>query len=149
MKKFIITVLSSLAVVSCTSCTEQKPITVNLKSEQDCKVFYADKEYECHFQILGDGVNTVTIKSPKEISGLSFRYADGIYSLCYGELCCKNTVSLLPDNSFTVLALKAMQSVHTAPPQLQQNNDSYIYSNDKFTLITDESGNITELKLKS
>ena len=146
MRKIIIlSLVSSLFIISSSSCAESPPPTLSLGSEQDISIYYCDKSYGCHIQMLGDEVCTVTFTKPQELSGLSFKHSDGEYSLCYNGLCSKNSSPALPRSSLLYMTMEALQSLKNNPPVLQKNNERYTASENAYTLYADEDGRLTEL----
>lgn len=155
MKKIFSVVFAVIMLFSICSCSQTEKIPeVNPCINGDCIVEYGSTKYSCNINYLTDGIDVLTIKEPKELSGLTFRHADGKYSLSYGSLICRSNDLLLSQNSFpnTVMGILTELSKDKSKLTLKSNNgENYVFSGKskygEYQLTADSEGIISKISI--
>lgn len=146
-------IVFSLAMVCfmCSCSVAEKVPEVIAAIDKNAEVEYDGLSYECHITRLTDGVVSVGINSPENLSGLMFRQADGKFSVSCGELICKTDSITLPEISFPIMLMKILSSASVKENLLYCSSENEIY---KFTgnsdtgayqIFTDKTGSITKI----
>lgn len=141
--------LMILIFCSCSESTKIPDIVTNINS--NAVVQYGSTEYDCHITRLTDGVISVSINSPENLSGLTFRRADGKYSVSYDELLCRTDSVFLPETSFPTLIIDILSAVGDKEKTVycsSENNLVTFSVNSKsgnFNIVTDSDGNISKI----
>ena len=153
MKKLIAAASAAVLFLSAAACSEENDSPkIKLETERDCIINYKGNEYSCTLSFLSDEVEAVTLKSPETLSGLSFRYSDGKYTVSLGSLICRSDSILLPDNSFPAAVSDIMHDIKKNKDNIQliKEKNGYSYSpslGTPCTVRTDQNGSITEISL--
>ena len=135
----------------CSCSAVEKVPEVITAVDKNASVEYDGCNYECHITRLTDGVVSVGINSPENLSGLVYRQADGKFSLSCGELICKTDSITLPETSFPIMIINILSSASVKENLLYCSSENGIF---KFTgnsdtgayrLFADSEGNITEI----
>lgn len=152
MKKLCVIVLGLAAVfVMCSCSAAEKVPDVITGIDKNASVEYDGMNYECHITRLTDGVVSVGVNSPENLSGLMFRQADGKFSVSCDNLICKTDSITLPDTSFPIMIIKILSSASVKDNLLYCSSENGIF---KFTgnsgigsyqLFADREGNITKI----
>lgn len=152
MKKISVIAVMLIAVLMFCSCSQNEKIpNVITKINNNAIIEYGNNKYECHISRLTDGVVSITVNSPENISGLTFKFVDGKYSLSYNELLCKTDNVLLPRFSFPLIIINILSVADKQENLLYQSSEDNIVtfsgnsSYGKFNLVTDNNGKITKI----
>ena len=154
MNKLMAVFVTGLSLLCFTSCDMEEqlvpPLTVS--AEKDCVVKYGSEEYKCSIKYISSSVESITVKSPENISGMTFRHSDGKFTLSYGTLICKSEELLLPENSFpykTSAVLKKLRKNKDTITLSPDENGGYTYKDNAsdFTVRTDKNGVLKEIIL--
>ncbi len=138
---------------SCGNSVKIPTVITNINT--DAVVEYGSQKYKCNITRLTDGVISVTINSPQNLSGLTFRCVDGKYSVSYDELLCKTDSVFLPETSFPTVIIQILSSVSNRDNLLYQsvNDDKFIFSGNtplgSFNIETNSDGKITSITQKN
>lgn len=152
MKKVLVllfTVVSVFVICSCSQSVKIPSVITNINS--DALVEYGGTEYECHITRLTDGVVSICLNSPENLSGLTFRLADGKYSVSYDELLCRTDSVFLPETAFPTMIINILSVANTQENLIYQSSENGLVTftgtsnTGGFQLITDTDGNITEI----
>ena len=154
LKKFTAVFMTGLSLLCFTSCDSNQqsapPLTVS--PDKDCIVKYGGEEYKCSIKYISSSVESITVKSPENISGMTFRYSDGKFTLSYGTLICKSENLLLPESSFpyktSAVLKKLRKNKNTITFSLNENGE-YTYKDEvsDFTVKADKNGVLKEIIL--
>lgn len=134
---------------SCSAGVKIPDVVTNINGK--AVVEYGNQKYECNISRLTDGIISITVNSPKNLSGLTFRHAGGKYSVSYGELMCRADSILLPKNSFPTMIINILSAANIQENLIYQStdNDMSTFSGNSdtgsFLIITDKKGNIKEI----
>ena len=134
---------------SCSESIKIPDVVTNI--DNDAVIEYAGTEYECHIVRLTDGVVSISINSPENLSCLTFRRADGKFSVSYGELLCKTDSVLLPETSFPTMIINILSVTNNQENLIYQSAENGLVTftgnsdTGEFRIITDTDGNITEI----
>lgn len=152
MKKLYVIVLTLAAVFIMCSCSSTEKIPEVITGiDKDAGVEYDGMNYECHITRLTDGVVSVGVNSPENLSGLIFRQTDGKFSVSCGELICKTDSVTLPETSFPIMIIKILSSASVKENLLycSSENGSFKFTGNSdlgsYQLFTDSEGNITKI----
>lgn len=137
------------------SCRQQEKIPeINPCINHECTIEYAGMKYECSITYLTEGTDILTINSPKNLKGLTFRHADGKYSLSYGSLICKSNDLLLPQKSFpnSVMGILSELCKDKSKLKLENHTDTdYTFSGKSkygsYNITSDPEGKITKISI--
>lgn len=153
MKKipFIFAAAFTILFSGCSTDPKVPPLT--LSADTDCTIKINGTEYKCNIKYLSDSVDAITISSPPSLSGLTFRHADGKFSLSYDALLCRFESIELPSGSFPVTVMNIMQQLRLEQDSLSLSPSSdgscYTYSGETqgccYTIKTDSSGQLKEI----
>lgn len=134
------------------SCSESVKIpNVVTNIDSNAVVEYGGTKYECHIIRLTDGVSSISINSPENLSGLTFRRADGKFSISYGELLCKTDSVFLPENSFPTIIMNILSVANNQTNLIYQSTEDGVVTftgnsdTGEFQITTDTDGNIAEI----
>ncbi len=140
----------------CCSCTQNvKAPTVVAKVDGSAVVEYGNAEYECTINRLTDGVISITLNSPENISGLTFKQSDGKYTISYGTLICRNENALFSEYSFPNLIMEILSAASNSENLIYQSSENELYtfsgstSLGKFNITVDSEGKITDITQES
>ncbi|MDD6489028.1 MAG: hypothetical protein PUG48_04330 [Clostridia bacterium] len=152
MKRLCVIVLSLAVVfVMCSCSVAEKIPEVITGIDKNASVEYDGMNYQCHITRLTDGVVSVGVNSPENLSGLMFRQADGKFSVSCDNLICKTDSVTLPETSFPFMIIKILSSASVKENLLycSSENGSFKFTGNSDTgayqLFTDKEGNITKI----
>lgn len=156
MKKISVLFIVLIAVLNFCSCSASVKIPdVVTNINNSAVVEYGSTKYECHITRLTDDVVSISINSPESLSGLTFRRADGKYSVSYDELLCKTDNVFLPEVAFPTVIIDILSVADKQENLLYKSseNDFVTFSGNTetgtFNLVTDNDGNISEITQES
>lgn len=138
-----------LAFCSCSSSLNVPNVVTKIDS--NAKVSFGGSEYECKISRLTDGVVSIMLQSPDDISGLTFKFSDGKYTVSYGELMCRSDSVLFPQSSFPRLIMDILSVAAVSENLMYQSCENGLYTfsgssdSGKFSIVTDSSGIITQI----
>ena len=146
-----IILLTLLCMILCScSSTKETPVP-KLASDGSCTVKYGSMKYSCNIKFLSKDVETITIRKPESLNGLTFRKTGGDnLSLSYSSLICRSDSMLLPEDSFASTAASAIHDLRKNPSSADaaENEDGYTFTRSSYTLKTDKNGIIKEMLIK-
>lgn len=152
MKKLISVFMSILFCLTLCSCSSTPEIPhPKLSADGSCTVKYGSSEYSCNIRFLSKDVETITIKKPDSLSGLTFRKnGENGLSLSYSTLICRSDSMLLPENSFASSAAAAIHDLrkNSVSAESAESTDGYTFTRPAYTLRTDKNGIIKEMLIK-
>ncbi len=153
MKKLIAALSAMILMISAGACSEKDNTPeLRLEKERNCVINYLGNDYNCTLGFLSDNVESVTLNSPENLSGLSFRCSNGKYTISLGSLICRSDSLLIPDDSFPAAVSGIMKDLRKNKEniKLSQAEKGFSYSSDSkisYTVKTDNNGHITEIML--
>lgn len=153
MKK-ILCLCSTVILLLLCGCeqTQKIPEVIFYINNSSCEIEYGNTNYQCQITYLTDGIDIITIEKPENLKGLTFRHADGKYTLSYNTLLCRSNDILLPEYSFPSRIIKILSELSKDRSILsfdRQENQSYYFNGNsrygKYHIITDSEGNIQKI----
>lgn len=150
--------ISPLICVCLTGCYNQpynvkEPIT-NFTRQAEIKT--PGNNITCEISRSAQGISEITFKSPQELDGMKFKWAGNNYSISYKDLICETETPYLPNNSFAMCIVNALNEI-SKPESLtfitsQKNFNIYSGNSDsgQFQVTIDsQTGNITDLSFEN
>ncbi len=155
MKKLFITAAAA-ALILTTGCTISPQVPeLSIPAETEISVQRGNVNYQCTMIHLSDAVDSVTVKAPETLKGLTVRISGGEVTVSRGSLLGRFEGLSLPKDSLPELVrevtgiLRKDINKNVLSPQPDGNytcegkNEKYSY-----TLTADSSGKMTSLKIK-
>lgn len=142
VQRVIFTAITAIIlIVSITSCTEKAPKIPELITgfSGDADIELGETKIKCNISHTEKGISSITISSPENLKGLSFKNLGGKYSISYNELSCETESSFLPDSSFAQAITNVLDKAS------EENGATYQRSEDDKAIFigTSESGDFT------
>lgn len=102
LKVMFTAVAAMVLIFSISSCTEKVPkipeIVTGFSGNADIEL--GETKLKCSISHTEKGVSSITLLSPENLKGMSFKNLGGKYAISYNELTCETEKSFLPNSSF-------------------------------------------------
>lgn len=151
LKKIIAAITAIIIMISSSACSQaDNTPEIKLEKQRNCVINYLGKDYNCTLSFLSGNVESVTLNSPDTLSGLSFRYSNGKYTISLGSLICRSESLMIPDDSFPAAVSKLMKELRKNKENIKliQSENGFSYSSASsipYTVKTDNNGHITNI----
>lgn len=143
MKRFFMTFLLFLCCFSLCSC--QKSPVLNEVTSAEVEISCQDEKYRASIErTQDDGIN-ITMLSPKNIEGVSYRFAAEELTIDYQGLRCITDHNYLPQGAVSNALYEVFSAIPKAQYQESENKEDRFSVDDGRFLIRAEGGEIKEI----
>lgn len=144
--------LTSAAAILLTGCSAVSSLPPpSIADSVSCTVSTPSGVYECTAQYVSDGISCVTIDSPENASGLSFRQTDEGLQISRGSLICKSDSITLPKTSVPFRVMSVLSRICSADNTADKTEDGYTFSGSaagtNYTAHANSSGCIKKIEI--
>lgn len=145
-----------ILIISVTSCTEKAPKIPELVTgfSANADIELGENKLKCSVSHTEKGISSITVSSPENLKGLSFKNFGGKYSISYNELSCETDTLFLPDSSFAQAITNVLDKVSEENGAVYQRSeqDKAIFTGTSdsgdFTLYADsKTGAIKKIEI--
>lgn len=141
LKVMFTAVAAIVLTLSISSCTEKTPkipeLVTRLSGNADIE--FGETKLKCSVSHTEKGVSSITISSPENLKGMSFKNLGGKYAISYNELTCETEKSYLPSSCFAQAITNVLDKASEENGAVYQKSEE---SNAIFT-GTSKSGDFT------
>ena len=147
MKKAILAFGVCFIIIGLCSCkSAYQPETVSSTADNDVRIVYDDQNYEGHLTVVNENTASLTVSSPENLKGITFRRADGADSAELGSLNCKSDGRLFHKGSLASEVMDIFDTIRTAQREFigKTSDGNYEFSygegEDRLKVKTDGQG---------
>lgn len=141
LKVMFTAVAAIVLILSISSCTEKVPKIPEIVTgfSGNANIELGETKFKCSVSHTEKGVSSITLSSPENLKGMSFKNFGGKYAISYNELICETEESFLPSSCFA-------QAITNVLDKASEENGAVYQKSEKDNAIftgTSKSGNFT------